>query len=41
MSKLEGLDGVRIPGERRHKNRLNKGLRSINSTLIKTIRELS
>lgn len=41
MSKLEGLDGVRIPGERRHKNRLNKGLRSINSTLIETIQGLT
>jgi len=41
MAKLEGLDGVRIPGERRHKNRLNKGSRSINGSLIETIRELS
>jgi delta1-piperideine-2-carboxylate reductase len=41
MDQLSGLNGVRIPGERRHKNRLNKGSRPINSALIETIRGLS
>ena len=41
MEKLCNLDGVRIPGQRRYKNRLDKGLRSINSELIATIRSLS
>ena len=40
MEKLDSLAGVRVPGERRHKNRLNTGPRSINSELIKTIRDL-
>ena len=38
MEKLCGLDGVRVPGERRHKNRLDKGPRMINTDLLQTIK---
>ena len=37
MQKMTAIDGVRMPGARRHKNRLNKGPRQINTALIKTI----
>ena len=40
MDRLTGLDGVRIPGARRHQNRLDSGPRAINATLVETIREL-
>ena len=32
---------VRLPGERRHKNRLDKGPRKINEELINKIKSLS
>jgi delta1-piperideine-2-carboxylate reductase len=35
------MEGVRLPGERRHKNRLDKGPRKINADLIKKIKTLS
>ena len=35
------MDGVRLPGERRHKNRLDLGSRQINADLIKKIKNLS
>ena len=38
---MKSMDGVRLPGERRHKNRLNLGPRNINSDLVKKIRNLS
>jgi len=41
MEKLGGLDGVRIPGARRHKNRLDTGPRTVNAALIETIRGLA
>ena len=41
MDRLTGLDGVRVPGARRHRNRLDTGPRAINSALVDTIRELS
>ncbi len=41
VDRLRGLDGVRLPGERRHKNRQDTGPRAINSTLVETIRGLS
>ena len=41
MDRLTGLDGVRVPGARRHHNRRDAGPRAINSTLVDTIRELS
>jgi len=41
FAKMIGMDGVRLPGERRHKNRLDEGPRKINSDLIKKIKSLS
>ena len=38
---MQSMDGVRLPGERRHKNRLNLGPRKINEELIKKIKGLS
>ena len=40
VQKLSNIDGVRIPGARRHKNRMDKGPRSINLALIETINGL-
>lgn len=40
IKKMTSLDGVRMPGARRHKNRLDTGPRQINSTLVDTIKEL-
>lgn len=40
MDRLTGLDGVRIPGARRHRNRLDIGPRRINKALVDTIRGL-
>jgi delta1-piperideine-2-carboxylate reductase len=37
---MTSLDGVRMPGARRHKNRLDTGPRQINATLVDTIKEL-
>jgi delta1-piperideine-2-carboxylate reductase len=37
VQKLSNLDGVRMPGARRHKNRSDKGPRPINLALIETI----
>ena len=39
--KMKSMDGVRLPGERRHKNRLNKGPRQINKELVEKIKGLS
>ena len=41
FEKMVGMDGVRLPGSRRHKNRLNEEPRKINSDLIKKIKALS
>ena len=41
FNKMKSMDGVRLPGERRHKNRLNLEPRKINSDLIKKIKSLS
>ena len=41
MDRLTGLDGVRVPGARRHANRRDTGPRAINSALVDTIRGLS
>ena len=41
FKKMQSMDGVRLPGERRHKNRLDKGPRKINEELIKKIKGLS
>ena len=40
VQKLSNIDGVRMPGARRHKNRMDKGPRSINLALIETINSL-
>ena len=39
--KMKSMDGVRLPGERRHKNRLDKGPRHINTDLVNKIKTLS
>jgi len=41
FNKMKSMDGVRLPGERRHKNRLNKGPRNINKELVNKIKSLS
>ena len=41
FKKMESMEGVRLPGQRRHKNRKDNGSRKINSELVKKIRELS
>ena len=41
FEKMKSMDGVRLPGERRHKNRLDKGPRNINEELLKKIKSLS
>ena len=41
MDRLMLLKGVRIPGARRYKNRLDKGPRLVNEELIQTINALS
>ena len=41
FEKMKSMDGVRLPGERRHKNRLDKGPREINKELIEKIKKLS
>ena len=40
FSKMQSMDGVRLPGERRHKNRLDKGPRNINTELVNKIKKL-
>jgi len=40
MDKLTSLEGVRVPGARRHKNRLDNSERSVNEELLKTIQDL-
>lgn len=40
FQRLENMTGVRLPGQRRHKNRLDSGPRSINAELLAQIRSL-
>ena len=40
MDKLTSLDGVRVPGARRHLNRQDTGSRQINEALVETIKGL-
>jgi len=40
FAKLGGLEGVRLPGERRHNNRNNHGPRHINAELVQKIQQL-
>ncbi len=37
---LHGMEGVRVPGQRRHKNRLSDAPRNVNAALIETIKGL-
>ena len=41
FEKMKSMGDVRLPGERRHKNRLDKGPRHINEDLVKKIKSLS
>ena len=41
FKKMKSMDGVRLPGERRHKNRLDKSPRKINKELVEKIKNLS
>tara|TARA_B100000700_G_scaffold3828_1_gene4444 strand:- start:1808 stop:2815 length:1008 start_codon:yes stop_codon:yes gene_type:complete len=41
FDKMKSMDGVRLPGERRHKNRLNTEPRNINKELLEKINNLS
>ena len=41
FDKMKAMEGVRLPGERRHKNRLDKGPRNINEELVNKIKSLS
>ena len=40
VAKLDAMDGVRLPGARRHKNRLDTGARDVNAALLETIEGL-
>jgi delta1-piperideine-2-carboxylate reductase len=40
VAKLNEMDGVRLPGARRHKNRLDTGPRAVNAALLETIKGL-
>jgi delta1-piperideine-2-carboxylate reductase len=40
FEKYDGIEGTRLPGARRHKNRENTGPRSVNAELIETITQL-
>jgi delta1-piperideine-2-carboxylate reductase len=41
FKKMSSMEGVRLPGERRHKNRLDKSPRKNNKELINKIKSLS
>ena len=41
FEKMRALDGVRMPGARRHQNRQDTGTRQVNSALIETIESLN
>ncbi|MGC6517578.1 MAG: Ldh family oxidoreductase [Candidatus Puniceispirillaceae bacterium] len=41
FTQMAALDGVRLPGARRHENRKNDGARQVNSALIETIKSLA
>ena len=40
VEKLQALDGIRLPGARRHYSRLDTGPRAINAALVDTIKDL-
>ena len=41
FEKMKSMGDVRLPGERRHKNRIDKGPRNINEELVNKIKSLS
>ena len=41
FDEMSALEGVRLPGARRHINRKDEGTRDVNSALIETIKGLS
>jgi delta1-piperideine-2-carboxylate reductase len=41
FKKMSEMEGVRLPGARRHKNRLDEGPRNINKDLVNKIKDLS
>ena len=41
MLRLTGLEGVRVPGDRRHRNRLDTGPRAVNQSLVDQIHTLA
>ena len=41
LKKYNSIDGTRLPGDRRHKNRQDLGPRSVNSDLVNTISDLT
>ena len=41
FEKMKSMGEVRLPGERRHKNRLDTGPRNINEELVNKIKSLS
>ena len=41
FEQMESMEGVRLPGQRRHTNRKDLGPRSINSALLEKIQSLS
>ncbi|MEM7110816.1 MAG: Ldh family oxidoreductase [Chloroflexota bacterium] len=41
LNRLGGMEGVRLPGQRRHANRLSNAPRNINADLVQKIRTLS
>jgi len=40
FKRLEDLDGIRLPGQRRHSNRTDNGPRSVNTALLEEIKNL-
>ena len=40
FQRFEAIEGVRLPGARRHKNRLSEAPREINAELVARIRAL-
>lgn len=41
FARLAGMQGVRIPGQRRHTNRLDKGTRDINTELVDKLKAMA
>ena len=41
VKEMEKLEGLRLPGARRHRNRGDEGTRDVNAALITTITDLA